>query len=80
MVLVDFANIDCEELFKSNKLKTNSEFIQIVKEKGAELKFSELEDERQILDSKLFFENSLIFNDYQEFVRKCSQLIEGFFN
>lgn len=79
LVLVDFANIDCEKLFKDNKLRTGSELIQTVKEKGAELKFSELEDEQQILDSKLFFENSLIFNDYQGFIIKCSQLIEGFF-
>ena len=79
LVLVDFANIDCEELFKSNRLKTSSEFIQIVKERGAKLKFSELEDEQQILDSKLFFENSLIFNDYKGFIRSCSQLIEGYF-
>src|SRR5437868_2835945 len=64
VVLVDFANIDCEELFKSGKLKNSNELIQIVKEKGAELKFSELEDEKQILDSKLFFENALIFNNY----------------
>jgi predicted transcriptional regulator len=79
LVLVDFANIDCEALFKSNKLKTSNELIQIVKEKGAELKFSELEDDQQILDSKVFFKNSLIFNDYQGFIKKCSQLIEGFF-
>ena len=80
LVLVDFANIDCEELFKSNKLKTNSEFIQIVKEKGAELKFSELESEKEVLDSKLIFQDSLIFNDYQEFIKSCAYLIEGFFN
>lgn len=80
LVLVDFANIDCEELFKSNKLKTNSEFIQIVKEKGAELKFSELEDEKQVLDSKLFFENALVFNDYQGFIKKCAKLIGGHFD
>ena len=79
LVLVDFANIDCEKLFENNELRTSNEFIQVVKEKGAELKFSELEDEKQILDSKLFFENSLIFNDYQGFIRKCGQLIEGFF-
>src|SRR5205085_422457 len=46
LVLVDFANIDCEELFRSNKLRTGNELIQVVKEKGAELKFSELEDEQ----------------------------------
>lgn len=80
LVLVDFANIDCEELFKSNKLKTNSEFIQIVKEKGAELKFSELESDEEVLDSKLIFQDSLIFNDYQEFIKSCAYLIEGFFN
>ena len=79
LALVDFANIDCEKLFKDKRLQTSSEFIQVVKEKGAELKFSELEDEQQILDSKVFFANSLIFNDYQDFVVKCSQLIEGFF-
>ena len=79
LVLVDFANIDCEKLFKNKKLKTNSEFIQTVKEKGAELKFSELEDEKQVLDSKLFFENALVFNDYHGFIKKCASLIEGFF-
>ncbi|CAG8450310.1 11069_t:CDS:2 [Racocetra fulgida] len=79
LMLVDFANIDCEELFKNNKLKTNSEFIQTVKEKGAELKFSELEDKQQILDSKVFFKDALIFNDYQKFIKKCAYLIEGFF-
>lgn len=71
--------IDCEELFESKKLRTSNELVQIVKEKGAELKFSELEDERQVLDSKLFFEDTLVFNNYQEFIRKCSQLIDGFF-
>ena len=60
LVLVDFANFDCEALFKSGKLGTSQELVQIVKEKGAELKFSELEDEQQILDSKVFFKNSLI--------------------
>jgi hypothetical protein len=79
LVLVDFANIDCEELFKNKKLKTNSEFIQTVKEKGAELKFSELESDKEILDSKLIFQDSLIFNDYQKFIKKCASLIEGFF-
>jgi hypothetical protein len=80
LVLVDFANIDCEELFKNKKLKTNSEFIKIVKEKGAELKFSELESDEEVLDNKLIFQDSLIFNDYQEFIKKCASLIEGFFN
>src|ERR1044072_2041103 len=79
LVLVDFANIDCEALFKSGRLGTSNELVQIVKEKGAELKFSELEDEQQILDSKVFFANSLIFNDYQDFIVKCSQLVEGYF-
>jgi hypothetical protein len=79
LVLVDFANIDCEELFKNKQLRTSNELIQVVKEKGAELKFSELEDEQQDLDSKLFFADALIFNDYQGFIRKCSQLIEGYF-
>lgn len=79
LVLVDFANIDCEKLFKDKKLGTSSELVQVVKEKGAELKFSELEDEQKILDSKVFFENALIFNNYQDFIIKCSQLIEGFF-
>jgi cell division protein YceG involved in septum cleavage len=79
LILVDFANIDCEKLFKDKKLRTSSELIQIVKEKGTELKFSELEDEQQILDSKVFFENALVFNDYQEFIKKCTRLIEDFF-
>lgn len=79
LTLVDFANIDCEKLFKLGKLKTVDELIRVVKEKGAELKFSEVEDEKQVLDSKVFFEKALIFNDYQGFIKKCSQLIEGFF-
>lgn len=79
LVLVDFANIDCEELFKDKRLQTSSELIQVVNEKGAELKFSELEDEQKILDSEVYFKNALIFNDYQGFIRKCSQLIEGYF-
>jgi hypothetical protein len=58
---------------------TSSELVRIVKEKRAELKFSELENEQQILDSKVFFANSLIFNDYQDFIVKCSQLVEGYF-
>src|SRR5947209_19973275 len=78
LVLVDFAKIDCEELFKNKKLRTSNELVQIVKEKGAELKFSELEDEKQVLDSKLFFENALVFNDYQNFIKKCASLIEVF--
>lgn len=79
LVLVDFANIDYEELFKRGELRTGDELIQVVKEKGAELKLSEVEDEKQVLDSKAFFEKALIFNDYQGFIKKCSQLIEGFF-
>src|SRR6185436_19373903 len=64
LVLVDFAKINCEELFKNKQLRTINELIQVVREKGAELKFSELEDEQQILDSKVFFKDALIFNDY----------------
>jgi hypothetical protein len=80
LVLVDFANFDCKKLFDDGGLKTNDELIQVVKEKGSELKFSELkDDEQKVLDSKVFFEDSLIFNDYQGFIRKCSQLIEGYF-
>jgi hypothetical protein len=74
LVLVDFANIDCEEIFKNEKLKTDEELARIVKEKGAELVFSNLED-----DEKTAFKNSLIFNNYQEFIKKCVRLIEGFF-
>ena len=58
---------------------TSSELVRIVKEKRAELKFSELENEQQILDSKVFFANSLIFNDYQDFIVKCGQLVKGCF-
>jgi len=79
LVLVDFANIDCEELFKNKQLKNDSEFIQIVKEKGGKLKFGELESDEEVLDSKLIFQGSLIFNDYQKFIKKCAQLIKGFF-
>ncbi|CAG8533669.1 5420_t:CDS:2 [Ambispora gerdemannii] len=67
LVLVDFANIDCEEIFKNEKLKTDEELARIVKEKGAELVFSNLED-----DEKTAFKNSLIFNDYQEFIKKLN--------
>src|SRR4051794_24241041 len=79
LVLVDFANINCEKLFNDNQLKTNEEFIKIVEEKGAELLFSSLKSEDEDLDSRVFFENALIFNDYQEFIKKCAQLIKGFF-
>jgi len=56
---------------KSELDNLNQQFLKCL-EKGAELKFSELEDEQQILDSKLFFEDLLIFNAYQGFIRKCA--------
>lgn len=34
---------------------------------------------KEVLDSKLIFQDSLIFNDYQGFIKKCVSLIEGFF-
>lgn len=79
LVLVDFTNFDFEKLFKFNELKTSGELIQFVKNNGVKLKFDELKDDQQVFDSKVFFQDALIFNDYHKFIKKCSQLIKGFF-
>ena len=56
------------------------EFIKLVKEQGADLMFSSLEiDDEQVLNSEIVFENALMFNNYQEFIKNHSQLIKGFF-
>jgi len=77
LVLVDFANINYEELFNENKLKTDKDLVQIVKEKNPNLVFSDLENDEK--DNEAVFENALIFNDYQRFIKKCARLIKGFF-
>ncbi|CAG8462894.1 39490_t:CDS:10 [Gigaspora margarita] len=61
----------CKVMLSSKPLlRTSNELIQVVKEKGAELKFSELEDEQQILNSKLFFEDTLVFNNGNKLVNE----------
>jgi hypothetical protein len=77
LILVDFNNIDCKKLFEENKLKSDKDLAQIVKEKNPNLLFSNLESDKE--NEKTIFEKSLIFNNYQDFIKKCVQLIEGFF-
>jgi len=77
LVLVDFTNINCEKLFNENKLKTDKDLIKVVKEKNPNLMFSNLENDEK--GGKAVFDNALIFNDYQKFIKKCTRLIKGFF-
>jgi len=51
-------------------LKTGEELARIVEEKGTELVFSNLENE-----NKVAFKNAVIFNNYQDFIKKCGRKV-----
>jgi len=83
LTLVNFKNINCKELFENGKLKTFVDFIRIVKESDIQLEFSPLKIHEWDLDEsnnkENIFKKNLIFNDYQKYIEKCSQLIKGSF-